>query len=75
MLADVVLIQVDEKNEKLMQFVENAQHPQKYPNIRLKIQSVILDQPQKNCAYWNKVVHLITNIPLDGGCGGHVLRQ
>ncbi len=40
MLADVGLIQVDEKNEKLMQFVENAQHPQKYPNIRLKKQSV-----------------------------------
>ncbi len=39
MLADVGLIQVDEKNEKLMQFVENAQHPQKYPNIRLKKQS------------------------------------
>ena len=39
MLADVGLIQVDEKNEKLMQFVENAQHPQKYPKIRLKKQS------------------------------------
>ena len=42
MLADVGLIQVDEKNEKLMQFVENAQHPQKYPNIRLSQQSVPL---------------------------------